>query len=79
MSLYIWNVLPLLGPALALLNTLCYTIEGIIEFGRSTIALCNLLQEERPSNPMEVLFVEHHIHVLRLAGALRHREKASEI
>ena len=41
--------------------------ETLRAFGRCAIALRNVLDEDKPLNDMELLFVENHFHVVQMA------------
>ena len=44
------------------------------EFGKCTLALCDLLHGDEPLNSLEVLFIDNHIQVLQMAYIQRKRK-----
>lgn len=49
--------------------------HALSEFGKCTLALAEWLEEDPPLDMVEQIFIENHIHVLRLAyGAWKRRE-----
>ena len=49
--------------------------DTLLEFGKCTLALTEMLEENPPLDMVEQLFIENHLHVLQLAyGAWKRRE-----
>ena len=49
----------------------------LTEFGKSILALTDLLQKDEPLDPTEQMFVEHHIEILRIVFAAWKGQKKS--
>jgi hypothetical protein len=42
------------------------TDNTLKEFGKCAVALCEALQEDRPLNAMELLFIDNHLQIVQM-------------